>query len=91
MKQSSVVDLLLLLLAIAVLATPAFSDLVLSKVERRVSLNHFLHNFSDLVFGFTIDSQSFLQFVDLCLNTSNLFRRLNLFSGFLMTSLGSDI
>ncbi|EOA34031.1 hypothetical protein CARUB_v10021529mg [Capsella rubella] len=38
MKQSSVVDLLLLLLAIAVLATPAFSDLVLSKVERRIDV-----------------------------------------------------
>ncbi|XP_010428697.1 PREDICTED: dolichyl-diphosphooligosaccharide--protein glycosyltransferase subunit 1A [Camelina sativa] len=38
MKQSSVVDLLLLLLTIAVLATPAFSDLVLSKVERRIDV-----------------------------------------------------
>jgi oligosaccharyltransferase complex subunit alpha (ribophorin I) len=38
MKQSSVVDLLLLLLAIALLATPAFSDLVLSKVERRIDV-----------------------------------------------------
>ncbi|VVA95488.1 unnamed protein product [Arabis nemorensis] len=38
MKQSSVVDLLLLLLAIAVLASPAFSDLVLSKVERRIDV-----------------------------------------------------
>ncbi|KAL1190034.1 Dolichyl-diphosphooligosaccharide--protein glycosyltransferase subunit 1A [Cardamine amara subsp. amara] len=37
MKQSSV-DLLLLLLALAVLATPAFSDLVLSKVERRIDV-----------------------------------------------------
>ncbi|KAG7587251.1 Ribophorin I [Arabidopsis thaliana x Arabidopsis arenosa] len=39
MKQSSVVDLLLLLLAIALFATPAFSDLVLSKVERRIDVN----------------------------------------------------
>ncbi|CAH8258350.1 unnamed protein product [Arabidopsis lyrata] len=38
MKQSSVVDLLLLLLAITLLATPAFSDLVLSKVERRIDV-----------------------------------------------------
>ncbi|XP_010416555.1 PREDICTED: dolichyl-diphosphooligosaccharide--protein glycosyltransferase subunit 1A [Camelina sativa] len=40
MKQSSVVvvDLLLLLLTIAVIATPAFSDLVLSKVERRIDV-----------------------------------------------------
>ncbi|ESQ27488.1 hypothetical protein EUTSA_v10018293mg [Eutrema salsugineum] len=38
MKKSSVVDLLLLLLTIAVLATPAFSDLVLSKVERRIDV-----------------------------------------------------
>ncbi|KAF2608172.1 hypothetical protein F2Q68_00046552 [Brassica cretica] len=37
-KTSSVVDLLLLLLAINVLATPAFSDLVLSKVERRIDV-----------------------------------------------------
>ncbi|CAF2203283.1 dolichyl-diphosphooligosaccharide--protein glycosyltransferase subunit 1A [Brassica napus] len=40
MKKNSsvVVDLLLLLLAITVLATPAFSDLVLSKVERRIDV-----------------------------------------------------
>ncbi|CAE5964331.1 unnamed protein product [Arabidopsis arenosa] len=38
MKQSSVVDLLLLLLAISLLTTPAFSDLVLSKVERRIDV-----------------------------------------------------
>ncbi|XP_010471789.1 PREDICTED: dolichyl-diphosphooligosaccharide--protein glycosyltransferase subunit 1A [Camelina sativa] len=39
MKQSSVVvDLLLLLLTISVLTTPAFSDLVLSKVERRIDV-----------------------------------------------------
>ncbi|KAJ4883919.1 Dolichyl-diphosphooligosaccharide--protein glycosyltransferase subunit 1A [Raphanus sativus] len=39
MKNSSVVDLLLLLLlAITVLTTPAFSDLVLSKVERRIDV-----------------------------------------------------
>ncbi|KAG2254470.1 hypothetical protein Bca4012_058058 [Brassica carinata] len=38
MKQASVVDLFLLLLAIPLLATPAFSDLVLSKVERRIDV-----------------------------------------------------
>ncbi|KAF3527076.1 hypothetical protein F2Q69_00051720 [Brassica cretica] len=40
MKKNSsvVVDLLLLLLAITVLTTPAFSDLVLSKVERRIDV-----------------------------------------------------
>ncbi|CAH8370929.1 unnamed protein product [Eruca vesicaria subsp. sativa] len=38
MKNSSVVDQLLLLLAITILTTPVLSDLVLSKVERRIDV-----------------------------------------------------
>ena len=58
MKKNSsvVVDLLLLLLAITVLATPAFSDLVLSKVERRVSLQFDLDLLDSR--GSLFDSQS---------------------------------
>ncbi|KAJ0255942.1 Dolichyl-diphosphooligosaccharide--protein glycosyltransferase subunit 1A [Hirschfeldia incana] len=37
-KHASVANLFLLLLAISLLATPAFSDLVLSKVERRIDV-----------------------------------------------------
>ncbi|KAG7590339.1 Ribophorin I [Arabidopsis suecica] len=63
MKQSSVVDLLLLLLAIALLTTPAFSDLVLSKVERRIDVTSQIARVSKTLKVVNSGSESVSEFI----------------------------